>query len=143
MTQDFDPHIVAFACHYCAYGAADLAGSMRLSYPEGIRIVKLPCTGKIDVLLMLDAFEHGADGVMVAGCMEGDCHFREGNINAKRRIGYVRGRLEQIGLEPDRLKMYQMSSAMGRQFAEAATEMTEKVRALGPSPLMNGAQRDA
>jgi coenzyme F420-reducing hydrogenase delta subunit len=67
MPNDFEPHIIAFACHYCAYGAADLAGSMRLSYPEGIRVVKLPCTGKIDVLLVLDAFEHGADGVMVAG----------------------------------------------------------------------------
>ncbi len=67
MTQEFDPHITIFACHYCAYGAADLAGSMRVNYPEGTRIVKLPCSGKIDVTLVLDAFEHGADGVMVAG----------------------------------------------------------------------------
>lgn len=67
MTQEFEPQITIFACHYCAYGAADLAGSMRVAYPEGTRIVKLPCTGKIDVLLVLDAFEHGADGVMVAG----------------------------------------------------------------------------
>ncbi len=133
--EGFEPEIVAFCCHYCAYGAADLAGNLRVQYPANVNIVRIPCTGKLDLMFVLEAFEDGADGVMVAGCLEGDCHFREGNLNAKRRVAYARRKLEQIGLEPERVQMYQMSSAMGRQFAEAATEMTERVRALGPSPL--------
>lgn len=128
-------NIVAFCCHYCAYAAADLAGSLRLQYPPSVRVVKLPCTGKLDVLLVLDAFEHGADGVMVAGCMEGDCHYQLGNLNAKRRVRYVSKLLKEIGLEPERVRMYNMSSAMAKQWAEAVTEMDETVRRLGPSPL--------
>jgi len=133
--ESFEPEIVAFCCHYCAYGAADLAGNLRVQYPANVNIVRIPCAGKLDLMFVLEAFEDGADGVMVAGCLEGDCHFREGNLNAKRRVAYAQRKLEQIGLEPERVQMYQMSSAMGRQFAEAATEMTERVRALGPSPL--------
>ncbi len=127
--------IVAFCCHYCAYAAADLAGSLRVQYPPSVKVVKLPCTGKLDVQLILDAFENGADGVMVAGCMEGDCHYQQGNFNAKRRVNFVKTLLQRIGLEPDRVRMFNMSSAMGRKWAEAVTEMDETVRKLGPSPL--------
>jgi len=132
---DFEPIIVAFACHYCAYAAADLAGAMRLQYPHNIRIVKLPCTGKVDVRHLLLAFEKGADGVMVAGCREGDCHFVDGNIKARKRVNYVKKLLEEIGLEGERLEMFNMSSAEGPRFAEAVREMTERIRQLGPSPL--------
>jgi coenzyme F420-reducing hydrogenase delta subunit len=128
-------NIVAFCCHYCAYAAADLAGSLRIQYPPTVRVVKLPCTGKLDVLTLLDAFEHGADGVMVAGCLEGDCHYQRGNLNAKRRVNHIKTLLQEIGLEPDRVRMFNISSAMGRQWAEAVTEMDAQVRALGPSPL--------
>ncbi len=127
--------IVAFCCHYCAYAAADLAGSLRIQYPPRVRVVKLPCTGKLDVQLVLDAFEHGADGVMVAGCMEGDCHYQQGNLNAKRRVNYAKTLLQRIGLEPDRIRMFNMSSAMGQKWADAVTEMDETVGKLGPSPL--------
>jgi F420-non-reducing hydrogenase iron-sulfur subunit len=127
--------IVAFCCHYCAYAAADLAGSLRLQYPSSVKVVKLPCTGKLDIQHVLDAFEQGADGVMVAGCMEGDCHFQQGNYNAKRRVAYTRNLLRQIGIEPERLKMFNMSSAMARKWADAVTEMDATVRELGPSPL--------
>ena len=127
--------IVAFCCHYCAYAAADLAGSLRMQYPASVRVVKLPCTGKLDVQLVLDAFEHGADGVMVAGCLEGDCHYQQGNLNARRRVNYVKTLLKEIGLEPDRVRMFNMSSAMGRQWAEAVTEMDDQVRKIGPNPL--------
>ncbi len=127
--------IVAFCCHYCAYAAADLAGSLRIQYPPSVRVVKLPCTGKLDVQLVLDAFEHGADGVMVAGCMEGDCHYQQGNLNAKRRVNYAKTLLQRIGLEPDRIRMFNMSSAMGQKWADAVTEMDETVGKLGPSPL--------
>ena len=127
--------IVAFCCHYCAYAAADLAGSLRMQYPASVRVVKLPCTGKLDVQLVLDAFEHGADGVMVAGCLEGNCHYQQGNSNAKRRVNYVKTLLKQIGLEPDRVRMFNMSSAMGKQWAEAVIEMDDQVRKIGPNPL--------
>jgi len=127
--------IVAFCCHYCAYAAADLAGSLRMQYPASVRVVKLPCTGKLDVQWVLDAFEHGADGVMVAGCLEGNCHYQQGNSNAKRRVNYVKTLLKQIGLEPDRVRMFNMSSAMGKQWAEAVTEMDDQVRKIGPNPL--------
>jgi coenzyme F420-reducing hydrogenase delta subunit len=89
----------------------------------------------LDPLEVLHAFEHGADGVMVAGCLEGDCHFQEGNLNARRRVGYIKQLLTNIGLEPDRIEMFNLSSAMARQFADAATEMTEQVAALGSNPL--------
>ena len=128
-------HIVAFCCHYCAYAAADLAGSLRIQHPASVKVVKIPCTGKLDVQLALDAFEHGADGVMVAGCLEGDCHYQQGNFSARRRVTRVKALLKEIGLEPDRARMFNMSSAMGRQWAEAVTEMDAQVRALGPSPL--------
>lgn len=128
-------NIIAFCCHYCAYAAADLAGSLRIPYPQSVKVVKLPCTGKLDVQLILEAFEHGADGVMVAGCMEGDCHFQQGNFNARRRVNHSRELLRQIGIEPDRVKMFNMSSAMARRWADAVTEMDETIRRLGPSPL--------
>ena len=128
-------NIVAFCCHYCAYAAADLSGSLRLQYPNSVKVIKLPCTGKLDIQHILDAFEQGADGVMVAGCMEGDCHFQQGNYNAKRRVAYTQTLLRQIGIEPERLKMFNMSSAMARKWADAVTEMDSKVRELGPSPL--------
>lgn len=131
----FEPKIVAFCCHYCAYAAADLAGSLRLQYPTNIRVVKMPCSGRLDVRHVLDAFEEGADGVMVAGCLEGDCHFQTGNLHAKRRVRWLQGLLKEIGLDEERLQMYNMSSAMGGEFAEAAAEMTERIKGLGPNPL--------
>jgi len=127
--------IVAFCCHYCAYAAADLAGVLRLHYPAEAKIVEIPCTGRLDMLEVLHAFEGGADGVMVAGCLEGDCHFRTGNLNARRRVERTQAVLASIGLEAGRIQMFNMSSAMGKRFAEAAQSMTEEIRALGPSPL--------
>jgi len=129
------PRIVAFCCQYCAYAAADLAGSMRLQYDPNIRIVLVPCTGRIDVIHILRAIEDGADGVYVAGCLEGGCHFLEGNFKAKKRVRFVKKLLERIGIEPERLEMFNLSSAEGPRFAEIAREMTEKIKALGPSPL--------
>lgn len=132
---EFEPKIVAFCCYYCAYSAADLAGSLRLQYPSNIRLVELPCSGKIDVRVILEAFEGGADGVYVAGCLEGDCHFLKGNIRARKRIGYVKKILDEIGIGGERVEMFNLSAAMGPRFAEIAAEMTERIRRLGPSPL--------
>lgn len=137
--ENFEPVVVAFCCHYCAYTAADLAGTMRLQYPPNLRIIRVPCTGKVDVLFLLKAFEEGADGVYVAGCLEGDCHFLKGNLRAKKRVAWAKHLLAEIGLGGERLEMYNMSAAMGPRFAEVAREMTEKVRKLGPSPIKKNA----
>ena len=132
---DFEPEIIVFACHYCAYAAADLAGSMRLQYPSNIRMIKLPCTGKLEVIHLLRAIEAGADGVYAAGCMEGECHYLKGNLWARKRIDHVKDLLSELGLEPERVEMYNMSSAMGAKFAEVATEFTGRIKALGPNPV--------
>ena len=133
--ENFEPVIVAFCCHYCAYTAADMAGSQRLSYPANVKIIRVPCSSKVDALHLVKAFEKGADGVYVAGCLEGDCHFKNGNIRAARVVKGVQKYMEEIGLEPERLEMVMMSAGMGYRFAQVATEMTEKIRKLGPSPI--------
>jgi len=108
---------------------------MRLRYPTNIKIIKVPCSGRVAVIHMLKALEEGADGVMVAGCLEGDCHYQSGNLRAKKRVMYVQEILEQIGMERDRVSMYNLSAGEGPRFAEIAREMTEKVKELGPSPI--------
>lgn len=127
--------IVAFTCTYCAYNAADLAGSMRLQYPHHVRIVKLLCTGKIEPILLIEAFRHGADAVFVAGCMEGECHFVEGNLRARQIVEYTKHLLQDAGMDPDRLEMFNMSASMAQKFVEAVKIMTERVLERGPSPL--------
>jgi F420-non-reducing hydrogenase iron-sulfur subunit len=108
---------------------------MRLQYPPDVRIIQVPCTGKVDILHLLTAFEEGADGVFVAGCLEGDCHFIEGNLHAKRRVKRVKEILDQVGIGGERLAMYNLSAGQGGRFAEIAREMDQKIRELGPSPI--------
>jgi len=134
-SEAFEPKILAFCCHYCAYSSADLAGSMRIQYPPNVRIIRTPCTGRLEVEYFMKALENGADGVLIAGCLEGGCHFIEGNICAKRRVNYVRELLTEIGLDKDRLRMVNVSAAMARPLAEIIIDMTEIVRKLGPNPL--------
>ena len=137
------PTILAFCCHYCAYAAADLAGSMRLKYSADVRILRLPCTGKVEIDFLMRAFERGADGVVVAGCLEGGCHFQEGNLRARRRTERVKGYLTEIGLEPDRLEMFNLSSADGPRFAEIIEEMAGRLQTLGLSPLRADAELES
>jgi coenzyme F420-reducing hydrogenase delta subunit len=134
----FEPRIVAFCCNFCAYAAADLAGSMRLNYPANAKVIRLPCSGKVEIVYLLRAIEDGADGVMVIGCLEGDCHFINGNFRAKKRVAAARKLIEKAGIEPERIGMYNLSSAMAGKFAEAVKDMTEKVKKLGPSPIRKG-----
>jgi F420-non-reducing hydrogenase iron-sulfur subunit len=108
---------------------------MRLQYPPTIRIIKVPCTGKVDIIHLLTAFEAGADGVVVVGCMEGDCHYMEGNLRARKRVNRVKEILDQVGVGGQRLEMYNLSAGMGGRFAEVAREMTARVLELGPSPI--------
>ena len=134
-SEAFEPKILAFCCHYCAYSSADLAGSMRIQYPPNIRIVRTPCTGRLETEYFMKALENGADGVLVAGCLEGGCHFIEGNLCAKRRVNYIRDLLAEIGIDRERLRMVNVSAAMGRPLAEIITDMVETIRRLGPNPL--------
>ena len=141
MEQTYEPKVVAFCCHYCAYSAADLAGSMRLEYSPNVRIVKLMCTGKVDTLHLLKAFEDGADAVYVAGCEEGSCHFQEGNLRAKAKVAQAKKLLKEVGIEPERLAMYHIAASNSVLFAKAADEMTEIARKLGPNPLKKEIRR--
>lgn len=135
MTEQFEPKIIVFCCNYCSYNAADLAGSIRISYPSNIKIVLVPCSGRVDPIYLLRALEDGADGVCVTGCMEGDCHFLTGNIKAKKRVEYIANMLDEMGLEQDRVQMFNISASDAPEFARMAKMMTERIRALGPNPL--------
>ena len=105
---------------------------MRLSYPPNIKVLQVPCTGRVDIIHLLNAIDDGADGVYVAGCLEGECHYKTGNLRTRKKVEYVKKLLEEIGIEPERVEMYNLSSAMGGRFAEIVEEMTEKTRKLGP-----------
>ncbi len=132
----FEPRIVAFTCQYCAYAAMDLAGTLHRPYPAGLRVVRLPCSGKLDALHVLRAFEEGADGVCLVACTEDNCHHIDGSRRARQRIRYLQDLLKEIGLEPERLALLTATSAMDGALAEAITGLVRDIQALGPSPLL-------
>ncbi len=129
----WEPRIVAFLCNWCSYAGADLAGVSRLQYPPYIRIVRVPCSGRVSAQLILDAFRAGADGVWVSGCHPGDCHYISGNLYARRRFVLLRRFLEFVGIEPGRLHFSWISASEGEKFAQTAARVAEEVKALGPS----------
>jgi F420-non-reducing hydrogenase iron-sulfur subunit len=108
---------------------------MRLSYPSDVKIIQVPCSGRVDILHLLRAVEDGADGVYVAGCLEGECHYISGNLKAKKRVQYVKNVLEELDMEPGRVEMFNLSSGEGPKFAQFAKEMVERIKTLGPSPV--------
>jgi coenzyme F420-reducing hydrogenase delta subunit len=132
MSENFEPRILAYCCQWCSYAAADLAGAMRLQYPSNIRIIRVPCTGRIDILHMLKPFEDGGDGVFLSGCLLDDCHYKTGNYKATKRVAHAKQLLTQAGIDPQRLEMYYNSSAMGPQFAQTCRDFVGRVAALGP-----------
>jgi coenzyme F420-reducing hydrogenase delta subunit len=134
----YEPKIVAFACEYCSYTAADLAGSMRLQYPANVRIVKIPCTGRMDAIMLLRSLEEGADAVFVSGCQPGDCHFLRGNYRAKAMVPGVKKMLAEIGLDPDRVEFFHVAASEAQRWVEVVEEMTARARRLGPNPLRTG-----
>jgi coenzyme F420-reducing hydrogenase delta subunit len=140
--SEFEPKIVAYCCNFCAFAAADLAGAMRVQYPPNVRIIRLPCTGKVDAIHLMKSFEDGADGVFVAGCLEGECHYLEGNLRAKKRVAYVKKLLTEVGTDPQRIEMFNLSSAMGGQFAEYVEEMTKRIKELGPANTNGQKEQD-
>jgi F420-non-reducing hydrogenase iron-sulfur subunit len=133
--QERLPEITVFTCIYCGYTAADMAGSSGIQYPADIKVVKLPCTGKMDTIYMLRAFEEGADAVMVVACQKSTCHHLEGNLRAEKRVGRAKELLDRVGLGGERVGIFFVTGSQGSSFAEAVQTMTERVRRLGPSPL--------
>ncbi|MBN1625646.1 MAG: hydrogenase iron-sulfur subunit [Deltaproteobacteria bacterium] len=132
MENIFEPSIIAFCCRWCSYSAADLAGSMRLQYPHNVRIILVPCTGRVDIKHVLHALEKGADGVFLSGCLIGECHYIVGNVKAAKRMAHAKRLVEEAGIEPERVEMFYNAASMGPQFAETCTKFTETIRALGP-----------
>jgi coenzyme F420-reducing hydrogenase delta subunit len=131
----FEPEITAFTCIYCGSMAGDSAGFERLTYPASVKVIRLPCTGKVDVEYILKAFEQGADGVYIMACPIGNCHHERGNIRAAKRVEYVKKLLDDIGLGRERIGIYYVSGGQGHAFANAAREMTARVRRMGPNPV--------
>ena len=130
--QQFEPKIIAFLCNWCSYAAADLAGSSRLQYPTNIRTVRIPCSSRINPLLIIKTFKKGADGVLVSGCHPGDCHYIDGNYYARRRFTMLKELLEFSGVEPERLNFTWCSAAEGRRFAEIVHRVVDRVKSVGP-----------
>jgi len=131
--SDFEPTIVAFFCNWCTYTAADLAGTSRLSYPPNIKIIRVMCSGMVDPQYVIKAFLEGADAVLVSGCNPGDCHYINGNYKARRRIKLLKEILPRFGFDAERLKLTWIAASDGVLLAETLTELTERIRALGPS----------
>lgn len=129
----WEPKIIAFLCNWCSYAGADLAGVSRLQYPPNIRIVKVPCSGRISPNLILDAFLKGADGVWISGCHPGDCHYLSGNYFTRRRFLLLKRLLEFVGIEPARLELSWISASEGEEFARKAIDVTDRVKRLGPN----------
>ncbi len=131
----FEPRIVVFACNWCAYAGADLAGVSRIQYPPTTRIIRVMCSSRIDSAFILKAFLHGADGVLVAGCHLGDCHYIEGNYNAEKRMKKTAQALERLGFENRRFRLEWISASEGAKFARVVAEFTSQIKELGPNPL--------
>jgi len=132
---EFEPKIVGFLCNWCSYAGADLAGSSRLKYKPNVRVIRVMCSGRVDPLFIFKAFEKGADGVLIAGCHPGDCHYQCGNYKTMRRIHVMKKMLEQMGINPERLRLEWVSAAESTRFVNVVNDMTEKIKELGPSPM--------
>ncbi|MDH5391094.1 MAG: hydrogenase iron-sulfur subunit [Candidatus Bathyarchaeota archaeon] len=135
MNEDFEPSIIGFLCNWCSYAGADLAGVSRIQYPPNLRIIRVMCSGRVDPAFILEAFRSGADGVLIAGCHPGDCHYIAGNYKAQRRGILLKKLLDQFGVEPQRLRIEFVSASEGAKFAAVVKEMVEDIKKLGPSPL--------
>jgi F420-non-reducing hydrogenase iron-sulfur subunit len=131
----FEPMVVTFACNWCSYSGADLAGTSRYQYPTNLRIIRVMCSGRVDPSLVLKALMNGADGVMVSGCHPADCHYINGNEKTEARIDFLKRFLRQVGINPRRLHLEWISGSEGEKFARIASEFTEQLRQMGPNPL--------
>ena len=132
---DFEPVIVAFCCQYCAYAAADLAGSSRLQYSPNVRIIRLMCSSAVDPVYVLKALLEGADGILIGGCHPGDCHYQTGNYKTRRRVAILKKIFEDLDIPDERVRLKWISASEGKIFAETITNMVADLKQLGPSPM--------
>ncbi|MBW2107650.1 MAG: hydrogenase iron-sulfur subunit [Deltaproteobacteria bacterium] len=132
MTNDFEPIIVGFLCNWCSYEGADAAGRARQCYPSNLRVIRVMCSGRVDPQFVFQAFKQGADGVLILGCHPGDCHYKDGNRQALKRYTLIKSMLDAFGIEQDRLRLDWISAAEQEKFVQVVSEMTERVRQLGP-----------
>jgi F420-non-reducing hydrogenase iron-sulfur subunit len=134
--MSYEPKIVGFLCNWCSYAGADLAGVSRFQYPTNLRVIRVMCSGRVHPAHILEAFKNGADGVLVAGCHPpNDCHYISGNLKAKRRVAMLKKLMEQMGMDPERLRLEWVSAAEGEKFARVVTEFTNMLKEKGPCQL--------
>ncbi len=138
--KTWTPLIVAFCCNWCSYAGGDLAGTSRISYPANVKVIRVPCSSRVNPNFILRAFQRGADGVVVAGCHPGDCHYISGNYHARRRLSTFRRLLEFAGIEPERFEVHWISASEGAKFSEVMSRVTENIRALGPNRKLRDAR---
>jgi len=131
--EAWQPKILAFLCNWCSYAGADLAGSARIQYPPNIRVIRVPCSSRVNPLFIIEALRLGVDGVLVSGCHPGDCHYLTGNYYARRRFALLQRYLEYLGIEKGRVQFSWVSASEGGRFAEVVKQVTEEVRRLGPA----------
>jgi coenzyme F420-reducing hydrogenase delta subunit len=132
-SKDWKPKIVAFLCNWCSYAGADLAGTSRIQYPSNVRVIRVPCSGRINPFFILASLQHGVDGVLISGCHPGECHYLTGNYSARRKFALLKSLLEHTGLEEGRIQFSWISASEGVKFAKVIADVTEKVKAIGPA----------
>ena len=133
--EEFMPRILAFLCNWCSYAGADLAGTSRLKYPPSILPIRVMCSSRVDPLFIIKAYLGGVDGVLVAGCHPGDCHYEKGNYYARRRFALLKKVVDSLGLESERLRLSWISASEGQRFSDVVNDFTEKIKKLGPNPM--------
>jgi len=135
MTEKFEPNIIGFLCNWCSYAGADLAGTSRIKYPPNIKSIRVMCSGRVDPVFILEALKKGADGVLVAGCHPGDCHYQSGNYKTNRRIKLLKKLLAEMAVDPNRVRFEYVSASEGAKFASIVTEFVDELKKMGPNPL--------
>lgn len=132
MAVDYEPKIVGFLCNWCSYAGADLAGTSRITYPANVRVIRVPCSGRVDPLFVVKAFQLGADGVLISGCHVGDCHYNEGNFHTRRRFALLQPFLDYLGVEKERFRLEWVSASEGKKFSQLVSDFTETLKRIGP-----------
>jgi F420-non-reducing hydrogenase iron-sulfur subunit len=135
MTKEFEPNILGFLCNWCSYAGADLAGTSRMKYPANLKSIRVMCSGRVDPAFVLEALRRGIDGVLIAGCHPGDCHYQSGNYKTNRRVKLLKKLLEELGIDPRRVRFEYVSASEGQKFAAVVTEFVDEMKKLGPNPL--------
>jgi len=135
MPKEFEPNILGFLCNWCSYAGADLAGTSRMKYPPNLKSIRVMCSGRVDPSFVLEALRKGVDGVLIAGCHPGDCHYQSGNYKTNRRIKLLKKLLMELGIDPQRVRFEYVSASEGQKFASIVTEFVAEIKKLGPNPI--------